>query len=60
MWHFVILRRGVPLFSLHGGRPLRLLALLAVGNSSIWIMLTFTYGARQSCAHACAGACCCA
>ncbi|PRW44947.1 squamosa promoter binding -like 5 [Chlorella sorokiniana] len=43
VWHHVVLWRGVPLFSLHGGHPLRLLVLLAVANSSIWIMLTFTY-----------------
>ncbi|PRW45058.1 hybrid sensor histidine kinase response regulator [Chlorella sorokiniana] len=40
----LVLRGGLPLFSLHGGRPLRLLGLLAVANSSVLTMIYFTHG----------------
>lgn len=46
MWLHLVLRGGLPLFGLHNGRPLRLLGLLAVANSSVLTMIYFTHGAR--------------
>lgn len=44
MWLHLVLRGGLPLFGLHNGRPLRLLGLLAVANSSVLTMIYFTHG----------------
>ena len=46
MWLHLVLRGGLSLFGLHNGRPLRLLGLLAVANSSMLTMIYFTHGAR--------------